>query len=84
MKPRYLIPTLAILLGLSAVPTLALARKLITTQAGCNQEFRKEKGTKLACNACIKDKKKFKQNQKGIWLCVDKASALDGAMTPAR
>lgn len=83
MKTRYLLPTLGFVLGLSAVPTLALARKLITTPAGCNQEFKKEKATQLACNACIKDKKKFKQNNKGVWLCVEKASTEIESPRPA-
>lgn len=83
MKTRYLLPTLGFALALGAVPTLALARKLITTQAGCNQEFKKEKGTQLACNACIKDKKKFKQNNKGVWLCVEKSSTPGEAPHPA-
>ena len=31
----------------------ASARNLITSPAGCNQTF-KDKGSKAACNACIK------------------------------
>jgi len=58
---------------LTLLPVEAGARSLVTTRAGCNQEF-KDKGTKAACNACIEGGQRFKKSAKGGWSCAAGAS----------
>ncbi len=53
----------------SLVAGIAWARTLITTQAGCNNEFG-VKGAK-ACVACVKGGGKYAKHpkNKGAWVC---------------
>jgi formylglycine-generating enzyme required for sulfatase activity len=67
----------ALLVCLGAAP--ALARNLITTAAGCNQEFRSNAGLKSSCNACIKAGQGFKQAARGGWSCEGGGSSGSGA-----
>lgn len=55
----------------------ASARNLITSPAGCNQTF-KDKGSKAACNACIKGDGRYKKSARGGWSCVAGAGGSAG------
>jgi formylglycine-generating enzyme required for sulfatase activity len=50
----------------------AHARNLITTPAGCGQEF-KDKASKSSCNVCVKAKKRWKKSVNGGWSCHEGA-----------
>ncbi|MFN0250696.1 MAG: formylglycine-generating enzyme family protein [Kofleriaceae bacterium] len=49
----------------------AADRKTLTTAAGCNQEFKSNKGAKKQCSACVKSNGQYKKllKNKGAWTC---------------
>lgn len=55
-------------------PATAAARNLITTPAGCNQQFKGDKGSRAACNACVKGKQRYKKSPRGGWSCTGGSS----------
>ncbi len=69
---------LAVAVALITTPGAALARNLITTQAGCNQEFRASPGQKSACNACVKGGQRYKQAARGGWSCAGGSAGSTG------
>ncbi len=60
--------SLALCLGFVLGASTAWARNVITTVAGCKQEF--GKGSK-ACEACVKGGGRWTQHaaKKGVWAC---------------
>jgi len=64
--------TVALWTAWLAAPSTGEARSLLTSPAGCNSELKGNKGIKSACNVCVKNGGRFKQDRKRGWTCVAK------------
>lgn len=69
---RTIVLTFALCTAWLAAPSTAEARSVITSPAGCNSEFKGNKGIKSSCNVCVKNNGRFKQDHKRRWACVAK------------
>jgi formylglycine-generating enzyme required for sulfatase activity len=56
---------------LGFVRDAAADRKTLTTLAGCNQEFKSNKGAKKQCGVCVQSNGQYKKllKNKGAWTC---------------
>ena len=65
---NYFVP-LAIVAGLMIGAAAEAGTRIIVTRAGCSSEFKGSKSMKKTCVACVKSRKKFRKNNKGVWYC---------------
>lgn len=77
--------TLSVLFGSIGVVHEADAggRKVLTGQAGCNQEFRTNKGAKKQCVECVSSNGRYEKllKNKGAWTCESGGGGGGGSAT---